>query len=71
MLALFLLARPRPALGSEQENQKKVLSYYLIDTEFLAFCARKHPDAVEKSALLSPEVRSSLSTMLASCTCSP
>lgn len=60
MLCVLGAALLQPALGHPVERNNKVLSSYLLDTEFLEECALKHRKAFEKSLLFSGEIRSAL-----------
>jgi hypothetical protein len=51
-----LLAVPQPDLESP-EHGRSTLSHYVVDTDFLMRCARRHPCAMQASHAVSPEVR--------------
>jgi hypothetical protein len=56
LLMLRLLSLPREA-KLEAEVPTSLLSYYVVDTEFLARCAAVNPGAIKRSDLLAPEIR--------------
>ena len=54
ILTFSLHARP---LGHAGDQHKKRLSDYMIDTDFLEECARKHHHAIATSPIIAPEIR--------------
>ena len=54
ILKLFALHSEPPP---EAEAATRLLSYYVVDTEFLKRCALDHWNAVEEKRLMAPEIQ--------------
>jgi len=48
------------SLGNDGDEHKNRLSDYLIDTDFLQECARKHHRAIARSPIIAPEIRTAI-----------
>lgn len=60
MLLLLAHALPFPAFAQSKEGSSRVLSWYLMDTEVLIDCAKRHRTAFETRNIIAPEIRAAI-----------